>query len=171
MGALLLAEAAFFEGKYPQKIPMYGGSRRGGDGTVFLRLDDRPIRRSCGIYSPDALVVLDPAQKALTSVRRGLKKGGLVVLNDDKDPEQIDFGVELQKVATVDATGISTDIFGSRAIPITNTIMLGAIAKATDWVKLESLYDPIKHMFQGRIEELNLEACRRGYESVKIFEG
>jgi Pyruvate/2-oxoacid:ferredoxin oxidoreductase gamma subunit len=37
MGALMLAEAAFSEGKYAQKIPVYGGMRRGGDVTVFLR--------------------------------------------------------------------------------------------------------------------------------------
>ena len=59
MGALILAEAAFSEGKYAQKIPVYGGMRRGGDVTVFLRLDDKPIRRTCGIYEPDALVILD----------------------------------------------------------------------------------------------------------------
>ena len=68
--------------------------------------------------------------------------------------------------ATVDATSISTDIFGIRAIPITNTIILGAIAKATGWVKLESLFDPITHTFPGRIGELNVEACKRGYKEV-----
>ena len=56
MGALMLAEAAFGEGKYAQKIPVYGGMRRGGDVKVFLRLDDKPIRRTSGIYEPDALV-------------------------------------------------------------------------------------------------------------------
>ena len=56
MGALMLAEAAFAEGKYAQKIPVYGGMRRGGDVTVFLRLDDKPIRRTSGIYEPDALM-------------------------------------------------------------------------------------------------------------------
>lgn len=31
MGALMFAEAAFSEGKFAQKIPVYGGMRRGGD--------------------------------------------------------------------------------------------------------------------------------------------
>ncbi|MCJ7732671.1 2-oxoacid:acceptor oxidoreductase family protein, partial [Candidatus Bathyarchaeota archaeon] len=57
MGALMLAEAAFAEGKYAQKIPVYGGMRRGGDVTVFLRLDNKPIRRTSGIYEPDAVVI------------------------------------------------------------------------------------------------------------------
>ena len=166
-GALILAEAAFSEGMYAQKIPVYGGMRRGGDVTVFLRLDDKPIRRTCGIYEPDALVVLDPALTAHPAVRKGLKDGGTAVLNSEAGPEEIDLGVELSRVATVDATGISTEIFGPRAIPITNTAILGAIAKATDWVDLESLFEPITHTFPGRIGELNIDACKKGYDSAR----
>ncbi len=170
MGARMLAEAAFSEGKYAQKIPVYGGMRRGGDVTVFLRLDDKPIRRTCGIYEPDAIVVLDSALISVPAVRKGLKKGGLAVLNDERSPEEVDLGVELSKLATVDATGISTEVLGQRAIPITNTTMLGAISRATGWVKLESLFEPIMHMFPGRIGELNVEACKRGYEAVRVRE-
>ncbi len=170
MGALIFAEAAFSEGKYAQKIPVYGGMRRGGDVTVFLRLDDKPIRRTCGIYEPDAIVVLDPALTTYGETRKGLKRGGVAVLNDEKDPNEIDLGVRLSKVATVSASSISTEVFGSRPIPITNTIILGAIAKATDWVELESLLEPIRYTFPGRIGELNVGACRRGYDSVRVKE-
>jgi pyruvate ferredoxin oxidoreductase gamma subunit/2-oxoisovalerate ferredoxin oxidoreductase gamma subunit len=124
MGALILAEAAFSEGRYAQKIPVYGGMRRGGDVTVFLRLDDKPVRRTSGVYEPDALVVLDPALTAHERVRRGLKEGGMAILNDERSPGEVDLGVELSKVATVDATGISTEVLGQRAIPITNTATL-----------------------------------------------
>ncbi|MCK4318203.1 2-oxoacid:acceptor oxidoreductase family protein [Candidatus Bathyarchaeota archaeon] len=168
MGALMLAEAAFGEGKYAQKIPVYGGMRRGGDVTVFLRLDDKPIRRTSGIYEPDALVVLDPALTAHETVRKGLKRGGTVILNDTRKPAEVDLGVELSTVATVDATSLSAEIFGVRAIPITNTILMGAIARATDWVKLESLYEPITHAFPGRIGELNVDACKKGYDAAEV---
>jgi len=170
MGSLMLAEAAFSEGKYAQKIPMYGGMRRGGDVTVFLRLDDKPIRRTCGIYEPDALVVLDTALAAMPMVRKGLKRGGIAVLNTEKSPDEVDLGVDLSKVATVDATGIFIEVFGPRAIPITNTTMLGAVSRATGWVKLESLFGSMRHMFPGRIGEFNVEACSRGYETVQVKE-
>ena len=170
-GALILAEAAFSEGMYAQKIPVYGGMRRGGDVTVFLRLDDKPIRRTCGIYEPDALVVLDPALSAYPVVRKGLKEGGVAVFDIEAGPAEIDLEVELSKIATVDATGISTEVFGPRAIPITNTAILGAIAKATDWVELESLFGPITHTFPGRIGELNIVACKRGHDSAKVMGG
>jgi 2-oxoacid:acceptor oxidoreductase gamma subunit (pyruvate/2-ketoisovalerate family) len=167
MGALILAEAAFSEGKFAQKIPVYGGMRRGGDVTVFLRLDDKPIRRTSGIYEPDALVILDPALASKPSVQKGLKKGGTVILNAERAASDIDFGVDLSKAATVAATGVSAQLFGVRAIPITNTTMLGAIAKVTDWIELKSLFEPIRHAFPGRIGELNIEACKKGYEIVK----
>ncbi|OGD47190.1 hypothetical protein A3K69_02840 [Candidatus Bathyarchaeota archaeon RBG_16_57_9] len=167
MGALMLAEAAFSEGKYAQKIPVYGGMRRGGDVTVFLRLDDKPIRRTCGIYEPDALVVLDPTLTEQGGVTQGLKKGGMVVLNDPREPGDVDLGVKLKMVATLDATALSTELFGARAIPITNTIMLGAVAKSTGWVKLESLTEPIRHAL-GRLGDQNVAACRRGYDAVEV---
>jgi 2-oxoacid:acceptor oxidoreductase gamma subunit (pyruvate/2-ketoisovalerate family) len=167
MGALILAEAAFSEGKYAQKIPMYGGARRGGDVTVFLRLDDRPIRRTSGIYEPDSVVILDPTLKKQSFVRAGIKTGGTAILNDELWPRDIDLGVKLGKTATLDATGISAEVFGVRAIPVVNTPMLGAIAKATSWVKLESLAEPIKHQLPGKVGDLNVKACQRGWEAVK----
>jgi Pyruvate/2-oxoacid:ferredoxin oxidoreductase gamma subunit len=48
--------------------------------------------------------------------------------------------------------------------------MLGAVSRATDWVQIESLFDPIMHLFPGRVGELNVEACKRGYEAVKMKE-
>jgi 2-oxoisovalerate ferredoxin oxidoreductase gamma subunit len=170
MGALILAEAAFSEGKYAQKIPVYGGMRRGGDVTVFLRLDDKPIRRTCGIYEPDALVILDPTLSAHERIVKGLKPGGTAILNDNRDPGEVELGVEPGRIITVPASEISSEVFGSRAIPITNTIILGAIAKATDWVTLESLAEPIMHTFPGRIGELNVGACKRGFDAVKVLE-
>jgi 2-oxoacid:acceptor oxidoreductase gamma subunit (pyruvate/2-ketoisovalerate family) len=168
MGALMLAEAAFAEGNYAQKIPVYGGMRRGGDVTVFLRLDDKPIRRTSGIYEPDAVVILDPSLVNHPPVRRGLKEGGSAIVNETKLPSQIDLGVSLNLTATVDATQISAEVFGIRAIPIVNTIIMGAIAKSTGWVKLDSLFESITRTFPGRIGELNVEACKRGYDSVVI---
>ena len=170
MGALILAEAAFSEGKFAQKIPVYGGMRRGGDVTVFLRLDNKPIRRTCGIYEPDSVVIMDPNLKQHSFVKAGLKEGGICILNDEVEPSKIDLGVRLGKIAVVDATGISTEVFGQRAIPIVNTPMLGAIAKATDWVKTESLYEPIMHQLPGKLGELNIKAVKRGFESVKVLE-
>ena len=170
MGALILADAAFNEGKYAQKIPVYGGARRGGDVTVFLRLDDKPIRRCCGIYEPDSVIVMDPTLKKQPFVQAGIKEGGIAILNDEVEPDKIDLGVKLGKVAVIDASGISAEVFGHRPIPIVNTPMLGAIAKATGWVKLDSLSEPIRRQLPGKLGELNIKAVELGWKAVKVLE-
>ena len=45
--------------------------------------------------------------------------------------------------------------------------MLGALAKATGLVKLDSLEEPIKTTFAGRMGERNFEAAKIGAKSVK----
>ena len=40
--------------------------------------------------------------------------------------------------------------------------------QSTDWVKLESLYEPITHAFPGRIGELNVDACKKGYDAAEV---
>lgn len=170
VGALMFAEALFSEGKYAQKIPVYSGERRGGSVTVFLRIDDKPVRRNCGIYEPDCLVTLDPLISRSKGVAEGLRQGGIAVLNDPRPPEEVDLGVRLSKLATVDATGVSIDLFGERAIPITNTAMLGALSRVTSWVKLDSLYEPINKAFPGAIGTRNVKAAQLAYERVRVSE-
>lgn len=168
--ALMLIEAAFTEGKWGQKIPVYGGERRGAPVVAYLRIDDKPVRQTSFIYEPDWIVVLDEGLEKIVNVTSGLKEGGTAVMNDRRAPENVDLGVNLSKMATVDATAISAELFGRRAIPITNTIMLGAISAATGLVKLESLKEPIKSRFPGRLGERNIEAAKLGYEKVRLKE-
>jgi 2-oxoisovalerate ferredoxin oxidoreductase gamma subunit len=169
-GAEILADAAFREGKWSQKIPVYGGERRGAPVMAFLRIDDKKVTINSPIETPDCIIVLDQMLPKIANVTRGLKEGGIAVLNDTEPPEKVDLGVKLSKIATVDATGVSNELFGPRSIPITNTTMLAAFCKATGWVKLETLFEPIKERFGGRISEANIEAAKRGYNRVKIKE-
>lgn len=165
--ALVLIEAALTEGKWGQKIPVYGGERRGAPVVAYMRIDDDPIRQTNFITEPDWIVVLDEGLDKIVNVTSGLKEGGMAIINDREAPEDVDLGVDLSRVATVDATSISTKLFGRRAIPVTNTTMLGAISAATGVVKLESLVEPIMTRFPGRIGERNVEAAKLGYENVK----
>ena len=161
IGAEILADALFREGKYSQKIPVYGAERRGAPVVAFVRFDEKPITLTCGVYNPDCIVVLDPKLQKTVNVAAGLKEGGVAILNETKDPEDIDLGVNLSKIATVDATSIAVDVIGPQAIPITNTVMLGALSKATGWIKLESLFDPIRERFPGEIGEKNIKAAAK----------
>ncbi len=67
------------------------------------------------------------------------------------------------KVATVDATKIALETLGR---PITNTAILGAFAKITGLVGMESLAEAIKEEFPERIVQSNIVAMQKAYEGV-----
>jgi pyruvate ferredoxin oxidoreductase gamma subunit/2-oxoisovalerate ferredoxin oxidoreductase gamma subunit len=164
--ALLLAEAAWNEGKWSQKIPVYTTDRRGAPVTAYLRLDNKPIRRTSFIYAPDYVVVIDERLLDAVNVTEGLKDDGTLIINNRLSPEKISLDHSISNLATVDATGISRELFGPRPLPITNTAMLGALSKVTELVKLDSINDAIKNSFKENIADLNTKAAKKGYEIV-----
>ena len=72
------------------------------------------------------------------------------------------------KIATVDATGIAIrHTLGTKAAPIVNTAILGAFAKVTGLVKIESIVDSIKTKAPLKKDE-NAEAAVEAYDNVNI---
>lgn len=166
--AELLAKAAIAEGKYAQAFPSFGPERRGAPVQSFVRVSDtQPIKIRAGITEPDVVVVLDPSLLGIINVTSGLKNGGTCVINTKKSAEQIrtQFGIKC-RLATVDATKIAKELLG---VPITNTTMVGAVLKATEVVKLESLDEPVKERF-GRLADKNIAAMKRAYEKTVLKE-
>jgi len=166
--AELLAQAAINEGKYAQAFPSFGPERRGAPVQAFVRISsNQPIRIRAPITQPDVVVVLDPGLPRIVDVTSGLKTKGVVVLNTTKQAEQIrqEFGIT-SALAMVDATKIARELLG---VPITNTTMLGAVVRVTELVKLESLFEPLRHRF-GRLAERNVEAMKRAYKETVVEE-
>jgi pyruvate ferredoxin oxidoreductase gamma subunit len=159
----IIAIAAYEEGQYSQAIPMYGTEHRGAPLTAFVRLDNQRVRERELVHNPDISVVLDPLIAKQQAVVDNLKAGGLVLLNTADNPEDVKLGGDF-KVATVDATTIALETLGR---PITNTAILGAFAKITGVVKVESIEKAIKKNFPGRLGEMNIAAVKRSYEEVK----
>ncbi len=155
----ILASAIYLEGKYTQAIPMYGTERRGAPVVAFCRVDDTRIRERDLVHEPDIVVVLDPLLSRSVDVTEGLKPGGLVLINYPGTYKETGLAGNF-KIATVDATKIALDVIGR---PITNTAILGAFAKATGLVKLESLEEAIKGELPSRIIAINVETMRRAY--------
>lgn len=158
--ARLLAEAAFLEGKYCQSFPFFGAERRGAPVTAFARIDERPIRNRTQIYEPDFVVVLDPTLIKTVDVAAGLKPGGILILNAKEPPENLR---SVSKKAILDATGMAMEKLG---VPITNTVMLGALARVTKVVSLESIIEVVKRYFKGKQAEKNIAAVKAAYERV-----
>ena len=159
----IIATAAYEEGKYSQAIPMYGTERRGAPLTAFVRIDDVRVRERELVHNPEISIVLDPLIAKQQAVVDSLKPGGLVLLNTAYPPEEVKIGGDF-KVATVDATTIALETLGRN---ITNTAILGAFAKVTGLLKVESIEKAIKKFFPGRLGDMNITAVKRSYDEVK----
>jgi len=166
VGAEILAEAAFLEGKYVQAFPYFGVERRGAPVTAYTRIDEDPIRIRTNIYTPNHVVVLDPTLLEFIDVAEGLSKEGWLVVNTSKKPSQL--SIEFENVATVDATRIARKYrLGSKNAPIVNTAILGAVSNVTKVVSIEKLLDSIKNRVPAKIEE-NVQAAEEAYEKLVV---
>ena len=161
-GVRLLSTALYYEGKFTMGIPMYGTERRGAPVQSFLRIGEGRIYERDLVHEPDMVVVLDPLLAKTVPVTEGLKKGGLVLVNHPRGGLDAGIGGPY-KVATVDATKVAMETIGR---PITNTAILGAFAKVTGMVKLNSLEKAAQHQWSGRIGEMNIKAMQKAYEAA-----
>ena len=125
---------------------------------AFTRISKEPIRTHEQVYEPDYVVVLDPTLTTAVNVASGLKSGGIIVLNSKEVPETL-MGF---KVALVDATTIAMESLG---VPITNTTMLGALAKATGVVSFDSVSKVVEKKF-GKLAGKNINAAKRAYDET-----
>ena len=141
--AELVAKAAINEGKYAQAFPSFGPERRGAPVLAFDRIsNEQPIRVRAEVTQPDVVVVLDSGLLSIVDVTSGLKENGVLIINTKKDVKDIEAELGTKcRLATIDATKIARELLG---VPITNTTMVGALIKASEVVKLESLLEPLK---------------------------
>jgi 2-oxoacid:acceptor oxidoreductase gamma subunit (pyruvate/2-ketoisovalerate family) len=161
----LLAHAAFTEGKWVQAFPYFGAERRGAPVKAFARISDEPILVHSQVYTPDYVMVLDHAIYKVVDVTEGLKKDGIIVMNTTKKPSEV--GLQGWRVATVDATGIALELnLLVAGLPVVNTSITGAFAKATSEVQLESVLKAIKETWTGGAGEKNARAAELAYERL-----
>jgi 2-oxoacid:acceptor oxidoreductase gamma subunit (pyruvate/2-ketoisovalerate family) len=163
----LLVTAAAKEGKKVQAFPFFGAERRGAPVAAFARIDDQKIRLHSEVYNPDWVIVLDPVLYKIIDITSGLKEGGGIILNSPQDPANFPFAEHFQ-IATVDASGIALrHKLGSRTEPIVNTAILGAFARVTRIMNIETLAKTIRESVPIKPME-NEAAAREAYEKVKI---
>jgi len=163
----LLARAAISEGKYIQSFPEFGPERMGAPVTAFTRISNEPIRLHCAVSNPDVVAVLDPSLLKSVKVADGLsEKGGNIIVNTKEQPAEIrkQLSSEKGKLWTVPASEISLKILG---MSITNTAMLGAVARVTGIVTLETIEKMVKGRFRPDVAEKNFAVVKEAYEEVK----
>jgi len=166
----ILAKSALLEGKYVQHFPEFGPERRGAPVRAFTRISEEPIDLHYGIYNPDVVVVIDPTLLSdMEFITMGIKKNGYLIVNSQKVTDELaKFSKEtLVKLYYVDAYTIALDTFGR---PFYNTPMLGAMVKATGIISLDSVISIVKQRFSGEIVDKNIQAIKRAYEEVVLYE-
>lgn len=162
----LFARAAIAEGKYIQSFPEFGPERMGAPVTAFTRISTEPIRIHCAVYNPDVVAVLDPTLLKTVKVAEGLSdEGGNIIVNSKETSAEIRrvLNTERGKVWTVPASEISMKILG---MAITNTAMLGAVARVTGIVSLETVEKMIRERFRLDVAEKNLAVVKEAYQEV-----
>jgi len=163
----VMASAFFKQGKWVQSFPSFGAERRGAPVAAFTRVDDREITLRCSVRSPSHLIVLDQNLTRNADITQGLKEGGWIVVNSEKDPEDFSFPSQFH-VATVDASGIAVRRgLGSKSSPIVSTIILGAFARATRLLKIPDVLKAIRENVPVYIDQ-NVAGAKEAYQRVKI---
>lgn len=164
MAAQTIAEAAILEGKQAQAFPFFGAERRGAPVMAFARIDDKRICDRTQVSEPDMLVVMDESLLEIEPVAAGLKKGGCAVVNTKLAPSDIDLGV-VARCVSVDATSIALEMLRA---PIVNTSILGAMARADQFVSLASIQQAIMNRFGEKLGEkagrINSEAAKAAFD-------
>jgi pyruvate ferredoxin oxidoreductase gamma subunit len=165
--AQLIADAAVLEGKYVQAFPEFGAERSGAPIAAYARVSDGPIEIHSFIRNPDVVVVVDRSMAGFKSTASGLASDGHFICNFEGSPSELRVKMEFEptvKVLTLDATGIALKTLGK---DFPNTPMLGALLKATDIVRFESLAKVLGERFKGAVKAGNEEALKLGYEGVR----
>lgn len=166
----ILATAMVREGKYVQAFPEYGVERRGQPVSAFIRIDDKRVNLRCKIYEPDHVVVLDPTLLEAVDVTAGLKDGGWLIINSSENPKNLPFAKKY-RLGIIDATQVAVKHgLGSKTAPIVNTAILGAFAKLTGLVKIESIAQAAYELAPVKKEE-NVKAVKEASKLVHTGAG
>ena len=163
----LLARTAISEGKYIQSFPEFGPERMGAPVTAFTRISTEPIRLHCAIYEPNVVIVLDNTLLKAVPVTAGVNRNeDIIIINSGEEPAKLrdTLKVTKGKVWTIPATELALKILGA---PITNTAMLGAVAKATNAVTMTGIEKTVKERFKAELAEKNMAVVRQAYEEAK----
>ena len=153
----LLAQALLRSGKSVQAFPEYGPERRGAPLRAYTRVSDRPIRRHDAIDHPDVIVVLEPSLVQEANVDEGLEPDGLVLLNAEDAPTELDG----TRVRCVPASLLAA----RRGSSFANLVMVGAVAAALGEPSLERTQQAAVELLGRKLPAESLRAAvAEGYE-------
>jgi pyruvate ferredoxin oxidoreductase gamma subunit len=169
VAAEILTQAAVREGSFVQAFPSFGPERSGAPTKTFVRISYKPIRTHEIVVDPDVVVVLDETLLGDPEITKNLDDQETLIINSAS------LGQDLMgklngfrgKVQTIDANGISARIVGQ---PRPNTVILGKLIQVTELVKLESVTEEFRKIFESKIgkeeTDKNILAIEKAYDEI-----
>ena len=138
-----MTEAGLAEGLHVSWLPSYGPEMRGGTANCCVVLSDKPLLKFEPMVQP----------------------GGIILINSsivDVKPARTDV-----RVYYIPCVEIASDLGNAK---VANMAMLGAYLEATRALRVETVYDMLRHIFHGPKEKLidiNIQAMSAGAACVK----
>ena len=156
--ARLLGAAYALRGErcYALAFPSFGPERRGAPIRAFTKLDNRPIGDRSEIAQADYSIFLDDTLLS-DSAFDELKPGGKILLSTKKPFHD-------ERVIPLDGDGIAAEIL---KLPITNTIMLGALAAVFDGIDVTDIEHAIRENMPAKLQEKNISAVAQAIRRVR----
>jgi pyruvate ferredoxin oxidoreductase gamma subunit len=171
--AEILAQAALREEKFVQAFPSFGPERSGAPTKTYLRLSDKEIRTHEPVIDPDVVIVLDDTLLDSQEVSFNLDRNEALIINTQMTVSEVHAKISQRgksfegKIYPVDASGISLEIVGQ---PRPNTVILGKIVQVAEIVKLESVTQEFRKIFEDKIGkencEKNIQAIEKAYDNI-----
>jgi pyruvate ferredoxin oxidoreductase gamma subunit len=186
VAARILSEAALELGFWTIFFPEYGPERSGAPVVAYNRIATKKIDIRCHIYTPDFVVVLDPALLEDVAVLEGLGPTSCLIANATEPSTQIaqrtgfhawgrrriralrGYIAVPSPVLTLDATAIARACGCFKEDkPMPNSAVLGALLQLIGGEEMkEAGLSCLANWFKGDVLTRNREALIRGAQAM-----
>ncbi len=164
LASQILAYSFFLEGKYSQSLPTFGAERRGAPVMAFVRVSDHFINIRSRVTNPHYVIVLSSKLAETVNVTSGVSPEGVVLINSEKPASYYSFIQEKCLVESININSVALKYgLGNRIMPMVNGPIIGAFAKLSGIISLESIIKTLPYFIPAKLEE-NKEALYEAYE-------
>lgn len=157
-GYIVGKAAAIYDKKNATLTQSYGPESRGGACSAQLIVSNEEVDYP-KVTNPDYLVVM--SQEAFDKFTPDLVKGGTLLYDEDMAKPSNNLG-KSTKVYSIPATRYAEEL-GKKIVA--NIIMLGFFTAISGIVAPRSMENAIRSSIPKGLEEINIKAFNRGYES------
>lgn len=150
----------------------YGSEKKGTPVKSFIRFAEpkTTIKVNSAVENPHILVIFHENLIKSLPVTLGCSEDTIIIVNSRKSPEELQELLQHPKglIGSIDATGIAM----AEKVKI-NGVILGAIAKAAPFIKLEFINKMFEEIVGAKYPDLleaNYRAISKGYNELNLKE-